>query len=156
MNALSLLSTTVDPTQGAQATSAAELAKRGQVHKTAQNFEASFLTSMFETMFQAVPTDSAFGGGPGEDMWKGFLAEAMAKQTAQHGGIGVARSVEKEMLKLQGLTEPAPASAASPAAASPAAASPTLASTAPPPPAPSMPAMHVWPYAAKPSSEPTQ
>lgn len=115
MNALSLLPATVDPTQGPQATSAAELAKRGQIHQTAQNFEASFLTTMFETMFSSVPTDSAFGGGPGEDMWKGFLAEAMAKQTAKRGGIGVATSVEREMLKLQGLSDGKPSSPAHPA-----------------------------------------
>ena len=153
MNALSLPTITVDPTQSALATSAAELARRGQVHKTAQNFEASFLTTMFETMFSAVPTDSAFGGGPGEDMWKGFLAEAMAKQTAQHGGIGVARSVEKEMLKLQGLTEPAPASSAS--TASPTASSAPISPT-PTPPTPSMPAAHVWAIAARPLSETDQ
>ena len=38
-------------------------------------------------------------------MWKSFLAEQMAKQTAKRGGIGIAKSVEREMLKLQGLTE---------------------------------------------------
>ena len=116
MNALSPPLTTVDPTQGAQATSAAALLKRGQIHQTAQNFEASFLTSMFETMFSSVPTDSTFGGGPGEDMWKSFLAEAMAKQTAKHGGIGVANSVEREMLKLQGLSDGKSTTSAHPAA----------------------------------------
>lgn len=107
MSAISLLSTPVDAiaAQGPTATSAADLAKRGQIDKTAQSFEASFLTTMYETIFSSVPTNSAFGGGPGEDMWKSFLAEAMAKQTAQHGGIGVARAVSREMLKLQGLTE---------------------------------------------------
>jgi Rod binding domain-containing protein len=92
---------------GAGATSAAELAKRGQVHKTAQNFEASFLTSMLQTMFQSVSTAPPFGGGPGEDMWKSFLSEAMAKNMARHGGIGVSKAVEREMLKLQGLKEAA-------------------------------------------------
>ncbi|HTX49702.1 MAG TPA: rod-binding protein [Caulobacteraceae bacterium] len=141
MNALSLPPTPVDPTQSVQATSAAELARRGQIHKTAQNFEASFLTTMFETMFSSVPTDSAFGGGPGEDMWKGFLAEAIAKETAQRGGIGVAAAVEKEMLKLQGLSEPSPASAA--------AATPTLAP-------PRTLAAPLWRLAAKPSQETVQ
>ena len=107
MSALSLLPPPVDPTQGAGASTVAELAKRGQIAKTAKDFEASFLNSMFETMFAAVPTDSVFGGGPGEDMWKSFLAEAMAKQTAQKGGIGVAAAVQREMLKLQGLKEAA-------------------------------------------------
>ena len=106
MSALSLIPPPTDPTQ-TTAASAAELAKRGQVAKTAKDFEASFLTSMFETMFAAVPTDQVFGGGPGEEMWKSFLAEAMAKQTAQKGGIGVAAAVQREMLKLQGLKEAA-------------------------------------------------
>jgi Rod binding domain-containing protein len=156
MNALSLLPAPVDPTQSAQATSTADLLKRGQIHKTAQNFEASFLTTMYETMFSSVPTDSAFGGGPGEDMWKGFLAEAMAKQTSQRGGIGVATAVEKEMLKLQGLTAPSSASAVATSAAAP---QPTTAPTKPTATtlaAPRVLAAPVWRLAAKPSSETVQ
>jgi Rod binding domain-containing protein len=87
------------------ATSAAELARRGQIHQTAQKFEASFLTSMVQTMFKGVGAAPPFGGGEGEDMWKSFLAEAMAKQMASRGGVGISGSVEREMLKLQGLTE---------------------------------------------------
>ena len=90
------------------ATTAAQLARRGQIHQTAQKFEASFLTSMLQTMFQGVSTAPPFGGGPGEDMWMSFLAEAMAKNMAARGGIGVSSAVEREMLKLQGLTEGAP------------------------------------------------
>jgi Rod binding domain-containing protein len=92
-------------TQGQTATSAAELAKRGKTHQSAVNFEASFLSTMFQTMFKSVPTSAPFGGGEGEEMWKSFLAEQMAKQVAKRGGIGISRSVEREMLKLQGLTE---------------------------------------------------
>ena len=107
MSAFSLLAPQVSAApQAPTVMSAAELAKRGQVHKTAQNFEASFLTSMVQTMFQGVTTSAPFGGGEGEDMWKSFMAEAMAKDMARHGGIGVAKSVEREMLKLQGLKEP--------------------------------------------------
>jgi flagellar protein FlgJ len=92
-------------TQGPTATSAAELARRGKTHETAVKFEASFLTQMLQTMFQGVETAAPFGGGPGEDMWKSFLSEAMAKQMARRGGIGVSKAVEREMLKLQGLSE---------------------------------------------------
>jgi flagellar protein FlgJ len=91
--------------QGPAAASAAEMAKRGKAHQTAISFEASFLSSMFQTMFKSVTTSAPFGGGEGEDMWKSFLAEQMAKQVAKRGGIGIAKSVEREMLKLQGLTE---------------------------------------------------
>jgi peptidoglycan hydrolase FlgJ len=110
MTALSLATPQIDPTAGPAGASAAELARRGQIHATAQKFEASFLTSMLQTMFQGVTTAPPFGGGPGEDMWKSFLAEAMAKDMARRGGVGVASSVEREMLKLQGLSETAPSS----------------------------------------------
>jgi flagellar protein FlgJ len=108
MTTLSMLTPQVDAaTQAPAAVSAADLAKRGQIGKTAQNFEASFLTSMLQNMFSKVDTSPPFSGGEGEDMWKSFLAEAMAKQMAKHGGIGVSRAVEREMLKLQGLKDSA-------------------------------------------------
>jgi Rod binding domain-containing protein len=117
MTALSLVSPQIDATAAPAAASAAELARRGQIHATAQKFEASFLTSMLQTMFQNVSTAPPFGGGPGEDMWKSFLAEAMAKDMARRGGVGVAASVEREMLKLQGLGDAAaPAGPAAPGA----------------------------------------
>lgn len=113
MSALSVLAPQVDATAAPTATSAAELARRGQIHATAQKFEASFLTTVLQTMFQSVSTAPPFGGGEGEDMWKSFLAESMAKSMAQRGGIGVANSVEREMLRLQGLSDaPQPASGA--------------------------------------------
>ena len=96
---------TLNPTGQPAATSAAELAKRGQIHQTAQKFEASFLTSMISTMFQGVNTSPPFGGGPGEDIWKSFLAEAMAGQMSKRGGVGISSAIEREMLKLQGLSE---------------------------------------------------
>jgi flagellar protein FlgJ len=36
-------------------------------------------------------------------MFKSFLTEAMAKKMAANGGIGLAASVQHEMLKMQGL-----------------------------------------------------
>lgn len=105
---LSAISVPVDALSGAgasTATSAADLAKRGKIEKTAKDFEASFLNIMYQQMFQGVGgADAAFGGGQAEDMWKSFLTDAMAKQTVKRGGIGLAHTVEKEMLKLQGLS----------------------------------------------------
>jgi Rod binding domain-containing protein len=85
------------------ATSAAELAKRGQIKETAQKFEASFLSSMLQQMFEGVETSGPFGGGQGEAMFRSFLTDAMAKQMAKGGGVGVAAEVQREMLKMQGL-----------------------------------------------------
>jgi peptidoglycan hydrolase FlgJ len=89
---------------GNPAASTAELAKRGEIRKTAEKFEASFLSSMMQSMFEGVKTSEPFGGGQGEDMFRSLLTEAMAKQVVKGGGIGVADSVQREMLKLQGLS----------------------------------------------------
>jgi Rod binding domain-containing protein len=87
----------------ATAANAAELARRGQIKETAQKFEATFLSSMLQEMFEGVETSAPFGGGPGETMFRSFLTEAMAKQMVRAGGVGIAASVEREMLKMQGL-----------------------------------------------------
>jgi len=117
MTSFSALSAPVDliasPGQGA---TAADLARRGHVKQTADKFEASFLSSMLQTMFQGVSTSAPFGGGAGEEMWKSFMAEAMAGQIVKSGGVGVSRSVAAEMIRLQGAggadgaANPAPAS----------------------------------------------
>ena len=147
MTALSLVTPQIDATAAPTAATAAELARRGQIHATAQKFEASFLTSMLQTMFQSLSTAPPFGGGAGEDMWKSFLAEAMAKQMARRGGIGVAPSVEREMLKLQGLNDDgAQGGAGQPGAA----ASGGQAATAPDASAPNAGRRSATPYAAAP------
>lgn len=110
MSAFSLSSITPDvntlsAAAKSTAASAAELAKRGKIKETAQNFEASFLSVMTQQMFEGVKTSEPFGGGQGEEMFKSVLAEAMSKQIAKAGGIGLAPTVEREMLKLQGLKE---------------------------------------------------
>ena len=72
-----------------------------QMRKTAQEFEASFLSQMFKPMFEGLETDGAFGGGNAEETWRSFLLDAMAKQTVKAGGIGLADTVMSEMLKMQ-------------------------------------------------------
>ena len=79
--------------------------QRAKVSEAAQKFEASFLSIMVQQMMQGVGgTDATFGGGQGEEMFKSFMADAIAKQVAHKGGIGIASTVSREMLKLQGLS----------------------------------------------------
>lgn len=87
------------------ASSAAELLKRGKIKETAQKFEASFLSVMMQSMFEGVKTPEPFGGGQGEEMFKSLLTDAMAKEVTKAGGVGVAATVQREMLKMQGLQE---------------------------------------------------
>ncbi len=72
-----------------------------QMRKTAQDFEASFLSQMFKPMFEGLETDGPFGGGSAEETWRSFLLDAMARQTVKAGGVGLADTVMSEMLKMQ-------------------------------------------------------
>ena len=91
---------------GQTAASTAELMKRGKIKETAQKFEATFVSTMLQPMFENVG-GGEFSGGQGEEMFKSFMTEAMGKQVAKTGGLGLSASITKEMLKLQGLTETA-------------------------------------------------
>jgi Rod binding domain-containing protein len=105
MSALSSAAVSPIDTVGLTAASTAELLKRGKIRDTAQKFEASFLSVMMQSMTAGMKTPEIGGGGAGEDMFKSLLAEEMAKQVSKAGGIGVAASIQKEMLKMQGLKE---------------------------------------------------
>ena len=72
-----------------------------RMRETAEAFEASFLAQMLKPMFDGLSTEAPFGGGEAESTWRGFLVEAMAKQTAKAGGVGLSDRIVSEMLRMQ-------------------------------------------------------
>ena len=72
-----------------------------RIEAIARDFEAVFLAQMLQPMFEGVEPGEPFGGGFGEDVWRGFMAEELGKSMAEAGGIGLADSVAREMLRLQ-------------------------------------------------------
>ena len=73
--------------------------------KAAQDFESVFLSQVMGAMFEGIPTDGPFGGGEGEGMFRSLMIDEYAKQMSAQGGIGLAASVKRELLKAQ---EPRP------------------------------------------------
>ncbi len=67
----------------------------------AKRFEAMIIGVMLEPMFAGIKTDGPFGGGSSETVFKSMLIQEYAKSISNSGGIGVADSVYKQMLKLQ-------------------------------------------------------
>ena len=78
---------------------------RAKIADTAKQFEAAFLSTMMNSMFDGLSTEGPTGGGPGEQAFRSFLSEAMSKQMVNHGGVGLAPAIQKEMLRLQGLSD---------------------------------------------------
>jgi Rod binding domain-containing protein len=85
------------------AAAAPEPRTRAAIEKTAHEFEAAFISQMLNQMFAGVEVSAPFGGGPGEAAFKSFLIEAMGKQMAAQGGLGLADDLQREMLRMQGL-----------------------------------------------------
>jgi len=75
--------------------------QKRKIRETAVEFEAQFLGQMLKPMFEGIQTDSTFGGGHAEEMWKGMLVQEYGKAVAQGGGIGLADQVQKELIRMQ-------------------------------------------------------
>lgn len=71
-----------------------------QLRATAEDFEAVFLAQVLEAMMGDT-TQSSFGGGPGEAAFGSMLNEEYARVISRAGGIGLADSLAREMLRYQ-------------------------------------------------------
>ncbi len=73
-----------------------------RIGRAAQDFESMALGQLLTPMFDTVDTSKGlFGGGEGEAAWKPMLVTELAKGIAAHGGLGLARPVMQQMLRMQ-------------------------------------------------------
>jgi Rod binding domain-containing protein len=69
--------------------------------RTAEQFEAFFLSSIMQNLFTGVGNDTLFGGGPSEGVYRSMLLQEYGKVAARGGGIGIADAVQREMVRMQ-------------------------------------------------------
>jgi Rod binding domain-containing protein len=72
-----------------------------KARKAAQDFEAFFLSQMFEFMSSGLKTDGPFGGGQAETTWRSFLNDQYGREMAKTSSIGISNMVYSQMLKIQ-------------------------------------------------------
>ena len=72
-----------------------------KIEHTAQDFEAMFIAEMMKPMFEGISTEPPFGGGKGEEVFRGMLLQEYGKIVAQTGGIGMADHVKEQMIQIQ-------------------------------------------------------
>lgn len=72
-----------------------------KAEKSAEDFEAFFLTKMMETMFDGVSTEGMFGGGHAEKIYRSMLLDEYGKEMAKVGSVGVKQSVMRSILEMQ-------------------------------------------------------
>ena len=74
---------------------------KAKARANAVEFEAQFVSQMLTQMWQGIETDGYFGGGNGEEMFRGLMINEYGKQIAQSGKLGIADNVRNAMLKMQ-------------------------------------------------------
>ena len=68
---------------------------------SSEEFEAVFLSSMFNEMFSSLKGEGPMGSSGGAGVWRSFLADEFGKNFAKAGGIGIGAEVYKTLLSLQ-------------------------------------------------------
>ena len=79
----------------------AKSASLKNMQKTAQDFEAFFLSQALQPMFENIEPEGPFGGGPGGDIWRSMQVDEYGKALARSGGVGIADAVMKQLLIAQ-------------------------------------------------------
>lgn len=110
MNDLQAINTNIVMMQAAQAgtASAAGNAKNAlsardmeKIDGAAHEFEAVFLSEMMKPMFEGLSTEAPFGGGKGEEIFRGMMIQEYGKMLSGTGRIGIADAVRAEMIRMQ-------------------------------------------------------
>jgi Rod binding domain-containing protein len=77
-------------------------ARRAELRAVAVEFESVFLAQMLDHAGVG-KTPKAFGGGVGEDAFRGHLIGEQARLMADRGGIGLAETIFQAMAEREGL-----------------------------------------------------
>jgi peptidoglycan hydrolase FlgJ len=86
--------------------------RQAEMRRAAEEFEAIFLAQMMAPMFDGLDTDGLGGGGMGEEIFRPMLIERYADALSQAGGVGIADSIVRELMRLQEAQPEAPDGAA--------------------------------------------
>ncbi|MCJ2071504.1 rod-binding protein [Methylobacterium sp. J-030] len=78
-------------------------ANRAKAWKTATEFESMFLESSLDRLTQSEGTDGPLGeNGTGGGIYRSMLTKEYAGQIVKSGGVGIADSIFREIMKMQG------------------------------------------------------
>ncbi|MDB5591948.1 rod-binding protein [Enterovirga sp.] len=81
---------------------ASGLPGKDKLQKTAKDFETVFLEQTLDRLTEAAGEDGPLGnGGTGGSVYRSMLVKEHAGQIVKSGGIGLADSVYRQMLRIQ-------------------------------------------------------
>jgi peptidoglycan hydrolase FlgJ len=83
------------------ARAAAQVKQDAHIDAIAKDFESMFIAEMMKPMFEGLEVDPMFGGGKGEEIFRGLLLQEYGKIMAETGTLGIADSVKRHMIEMQ-------------------------------------------------------
>lgn len=103
---LSNLTSTLIPTSQTKLSSdalkeAARTKDMAKIDQAAKDFEAVFVTELLKPMFEGIKTNENFGGGKGEEIFRGFMIQEYGKMMAETGRLGIADQIKADMIRMQ-------------------------------------------------------
>jgi len=81
---------------------------QGKIRKSAEDFEATFLNSMFSQMTTGLKGDGPFGDTVGTGVWRSMLTEQYSQTVAKGGGVGIANDVFRTLILQQANSSTSP------------------------------------------------
>lgn len=72
------------------------------IKEAAQDFESVFIAQMIKPMFDGLETNEMFGGGKGEEVFRGLMIEEYGKAVAARDITGIQSHVMDKLIELQG------------------------------------------------------
>jgi flagellar protein FlgJ len=80
-----------------------------QLRAQARELESVFVNTLMKQMFSGIKTDQdSFGGGFGEETWRGMQSEQLATQITEAGGFGIADSLLGDLIAMQEAAQNSP------------------------------------------------
>src|SRR3954466_13131130 len=73
--------------------------QRQKLKKISQDFEGLFVGMMMKSMRETIGKDKLTGGGHGDDVYRSMLDQEYAAVAVKRGGFGLAKQIEKDLVK---------------------------------------------------------
>ncbi|MFP4097259.1 MAG: rod-binding protein [Alphaproteobacteria bacterium] len=77
------------------------LKNRTDIKAAAQDFEAVFIAQMLKPMFAGIETNTMFGGGKGEEIFRDLMIEEYGKAIAARDATGIQSHVMDKLIEIQ-------------------------------------------------------
>jgi flagellar protein FlgJ len=101
MTALTLNPTLATMSMSNLAATPRAAASTARAREQSQDFEAAFMSTMFQSMFTGMEGDGPMGSTTGVAPWRSFLTQEYAKSFVKQGGIGLADHVYRSLIAQQ-------------------------------------------------------